>query len=364
MTRSEVERARARLEQIIEEVCGRCELNCCLQGTMVGSDDARRIAKAARLSAVFRQRLVDGLHRRGAELRRDLEGLERTAKLIETRFAQERPAEVEQLRIALNRWREYCDFIQGEFEPSLEHLQRCLVFSGVRATALRAMRHFPGGEQVLPMLAGTDTSFRAGKRGVKADRCLFHVDGCLVPTAKPHKCADFYCASQPGLVNVVVERLSFEEFTLAHFVPRTRSELLCDLEIELTLGAASFEPKAILGGDEPLAERMADLLRAAFGTVRVERIEGGHLDAAVDLPDIRKPRPGEAVVVQCASLDANGLYELAVEVVRARGESMRPLFIVVAQELVLPSGLEHLLWESRAISQPLSALNLVCIVDE
>ena len=365
LTRDEIGRATAKLQSIIDEVCGSCELNCCLQGTMVGSDDARRAAKAARLSPEVRERLVEGLRKRGAELRRDLEGLRRTAQLLEMRFGAEKPTEVGALLSALEKWREFCDFLEHDFRPEPEDLMRCLVFSGVRATALRAMRAFPGGERVLPTLAGAGTSFQAGRRGVKADRCLFHVDGCLIPTAKPHKCADFYCVSDPGLVHEVVDRMTFDEFTLAHVTPSTRERFLEDLQTELALGREFFEPKVIMGGDGDLPEAAADLLREALGKVRTEWIEGGHLDVAVDLPDVKKAPddPAEAgLVVHCGSIDAIGIYELAVDLVRARGAALRPALMVFADELSRQSGLEHPLWTRREMSQPLSSLNLVAIV--
>jgi hypothetical protein len=362
LTRAEIEAATAKLQSIIDEVCGRCELNCCFQGTMVGSDDARRIAKAAKLSAAFRERLVEGLRQRGAQLRKDLEGLERTAALIETSFGAQKRAEVDALKAGLEKWREFCEFLERDFEPEPEQLMHCLVFSGVRATVLRAMRAFPGGERVLPALAGSGTSFRTGRRGIKADRCLFHVNGCIVPTAKPHKCADFYCASDPGLIHDVVDRMTFDEFTLAHILPRTRERFLEDLEIEFALGRAFFEPKVIVGGDGDLAETCADLMREAFGEVHLEWIEGGHLDVAVDLPDVKRPLEEEGLVVHCGSIDAIGIYEMAVDLVRARGASLKPALMVFADELSRESGVEHPLWSSRAMAQPLSAVNLVAIV--
>jgi len=135
VTRSEVEAAAAKLRRLIDGVCGQCEMNCCLQGTMVGSDDARRIAKAARLSPAFREQLVGGLRRRGAELRKDLEGLRKTARLLEMRFGSEKPAEVGALLTALTKWEEFCDFLERDFRPEPADLLRCLTFSGVRATA-------------------------------------------------------------------------------------------------------------------------------------------------------------------------------------------------------------------------------------
>ena len=363
LTRQDIEQATGRLQRVIDEVCGACKLNCCLQGTMVGSDDARRVAKAARLSPAFRERLIEGLRQRGAQLRRDLEGLERTARLAEARFGAEKPAEVGRLRSVLKQWREFCDFLEQEFTPEPQSLLRCLVFSGIRATALRAMRAFPGGESVVPALAGAGTSFQSGRRGIKADRCLFHVEGCIIPTAKPHKCADFYCAGDPGLINEIVDRLSFDEFTLAHFVPYGREPLLKDLELELEMGRAFFEPKVIVGGHRALAEAVAERMGAAFREVRMQWIEGGHLDPAVDLPDLKRPMEDDALVIHCGSMDALGVYELGVELVRARGNSLKPAFVVVADELRRDSGVEHPLWTNRTIAQPLSALNLLAVVE-
>jgi len=362
LTAEEIEGATARLQSIIDSVCSQCELNCCLQGTMVGSDDARRIAKAARLSPAFGRRLVEGLQARGAQLRKDLDGLARTTKLLEMRFGNEKPAEIAALLSALAKWRDFCDFLETQFQPEPADLTRCLMFSAIRATALRAMRAFPGGERVLPALAGPGASFQSGRRGVKADRCLFHVDGCLIPTAKPHKCADFYCASDPGLSHEVVDSMAFDEFTLAHFVPLSQQRFLGDLGIEMALGRDFFEPKVVIGGDGDLAETAADVLRDGFARVRTEWIEGGHLDTAVDLPDVKRGPDDEALVLHCGSIDANGIYELAVDLVRARGASLRPALMVFADELSRESGIEHPLWTSRAMAQPLSALNLLAIV--
>jgi hypothetical protein len=67
------------------------------------------------------------------------------------------------------------------------------------------------------------------------------------------------------------------------------------------------------------------------------------------------------VVVHCGSIDAIGIYELAVDLVRARGASVRPALLVFADELSRQSGLQHPLWETRAMAQPLSALQLIAI---
>ena len=361
MTRAEIEAAAGKLRRIIDEVCGQCEMNCCLQGTMVGSDDARRIAKAARLSPAFREQLIAGLRERSAQLRRDLQGIEKTARLLEMRFRSEKPAEIDALLKALDKWREFCDFLDHDFRPEPADLLRCLTFSGVRATALRAMRAFPGGERVLPTLAGPETSFRSGRRGIKADRCLFHMNGCIVPQVKPHKCADFYCASDPGLIHEVIDSMAFDEFTLAHFAPTERARFLEELAEEVALGREFLEPKVVVGGDGDLPQRAADVLRELFGTVRCKWIEGGHLDIGVDLPNLRQPTDGEVVVVHCGSIDAIGIYELAVDLVRARGASVRPALLVFADELSRQSGLQHPLWETRAMAQPLSALQLIAI---
>jgi hypothetical protein len=358
LTRHEIERARRTLGGIIDEVCGVCELNCCHQGTMVGSQDARRIAKSARLSPEFRDRLLAGLVERARELRRDLEGLERVTRLLRARFADQQPAEVARLDDTLAEWRRFCDFLEHDCHAEPAELQHCLIFSAIRAKALRALRAFPGGEGVVPTLAGSGTSFRAGRRGVKADRCLFHHGGCLVPTAKPHKCADFYCGSDPGLIHEVVDRMVFDDFTLAHFDPRTRSGVLDDLATELSLGPEYFEPKVIIGGDDRLAGDIGDRLARVFPGVESRAVGGGHFDATLDLPDWSQRGPDEALVLACRSIDAVGIYEMAVSLVRARGRSVRPAVVVLAEELRRCAGAVHELWRIRAMSQPISALNL------
>ena len=331
---------------------------------MVGSDDARRIAKAARLSPSFRAELLEGLRQRAQELRRDLGGLEQTTRLLRARFEGERAEDLERLDRSLSAWRAFCEFLDVEFEPEPEHLMRCLLFSGIRATALRAMEAFPGGANVLPSLAGAGASFQAGRRGIKADRCLFHVGACIVPTAKPHKCADFFCGSDPGLINDVVDRLGFDEFTLAHFTPRAPGDVLPLLEAELAMGAEFFESKVIAGGDGDLSDQVAARLRDEFSPVREVTLEGSHLDTEVDVPRFTSGQAGEALVLHCGSVDALGVYELAVALVRARGESLRPAVVVLADEWRACAGAEHPLWRERAMSQPLSALELIAIVED
>jgi hypothetical protein len=362
LTREDIRSVRKTLDGIVGEVCGACQLNCCLQGTMVGSDDARRIAKAACLSPAFRARLIEGLAQRGAELRRDLEGLERTARLLRTRFGVEQAGALARLEEALNDWHRFCEFLERDFRAEPADLKRCLLFSGLRATTLRALRAFPGGESVLPALAGPTTSFKAGRRGVQADRCLFHLGGCLVTGAKPHKCADFYCGSDPGLVHEVVDRMTFDDFVLAHVEPRTRTEVVQDLATELALGSEYVEPKIIVGADEQLPSEIAGLLAGVFPRVSIRPVGGRHFDATLDLPDWGDLAPNEALVLSGQSVDAVGVYEMAVLLVRARARPARPMVILAAEELRRCAGVVHDLWRTRAMSQPISALNLWGIV--
>lgn len=363
LTREEIQSVRQALDGIVSEVCRACELNCCLQGTMVGSDDARRIAKAARLSPAFREWLIAGLVERGRELQRDLAGLERTAKLLRDRFGAEQPSALAKLDAALDDWGRFCDFLEHDFRAEPDDLQRCLLFSALRATALRAMRAFPGGEKVLPALAGAGTSFKAGRRGLRPDRCLFHLGGCLVPSAKPHKCADFYCGSDPGLIHEVVDRMAFDDFVLAHVEPRTRVEVIQDVATELALGPEYVEPKVIIGGDHQLAHEIAGMLGGVFPRAAVRLVGGGHFDATLDLPDWGRLAPDEALVLSCRSVDAVGIYEMAVLLVRARSRSLRPAVVLVAQELWRRAGVVHDLWRTRAMSQPVSALNLWGLIE-
>jgi len=364
LTRQEIEAADSKLQTIIDEVCGACEMNCCLQGTMVGSDDARRIAKAARLSSEFRAHLVEGLRKRGAELRRDLQGFENAARLLRARFGDEKRDALARLQVALGQWSEFCDFLERDFAGEPAQVRQCLLFSGLRATALRLLRGFPGGERVLPTLAGRDTSFEVGRRGIKADRCLFHVGGCLVPTAKPHKCADFYCHSDPGLIHEVVDRMAFDEFVLGHIVPYRRDQFVSDLKVELSMGTEFFEPKVILGADDELTQEVTAQLERAFARVTAKSLGGGHFDATVDLPNLSRHPEQEGLVLRCGSVDALGVYELAVMLVRARGSSVRPAAALSVAEFRRASGMVHPLWRERAMSQPLSAVNLIALVEE
>jgi len=272
--------------------------------------------------------------------------------------------DLERLEAALEDWRGFCEFLETEFEPQPAHLLRCLLFSGIRATALRRMEAFPGGANVLPSLAGADTSFHFGRRGIRPDRCLFHVNGCIVYEAKPHKCADFYCASDPGLIHEVVDGMSFDEFALAHLVPLTSSELMERLRTECEMGREFFECKVVIGADAGTVETVLGVLAEALGDVEERALSGGHLDVAVDVPELTSARAARPLVIRCGSVDALGVYELAVALVRARGESVRPGVVVLADEWGARAGAEHPLWRERAMAQPLSALELLTVADE
>ena len=362
--RAEIDAAKGRLDRIVSDVCGACELNCCLEGTMAGTDDMHRIAKACRRSPEFKSRVISELRARALELRRDLEGMETTSRLLKARFAQDRAEDLGRLDDSLARWRAFCDFLDNDFEASSNDLVHCLMFSAIRAMALRAMTAFPGGANVLPALAGPCTSFQVGRRGVKPDRCIFHRETCMVAEAKPHKCADFYCSTEPGLIDRVTDQMTIDEFVLAHFESQTRPEILRLLDIELSMGPEHVASKVIVGGGGDFADGVAAQLRSAFAGVTEKCIEGGHLDVQVDIPPPTSDSCARPLVVHCATADAVGVYELSVMLVRARGETLHPVVVVVADEWRPCAGTEHPLWRERAISQPLSALALIAIVEE
>ena len=182
--------------------------------------------------------------------------------------------------------------------------------------------------------------------------------------AKPHKCADFYCHSDPGLIHEVVDRMDFDEFVLAHIVPYRRADFVSDLKVELSMGAEFFEPKVILGADDELTQEVTAQLEGAFARVTAKSLGGGHFDATVDLPNLTRHPEREGLVLRCGSVDALGVYELAVMLVRARGSSVRPAAALSVAEFRRASGMVHPLWRDRAMSQPLSAVNLIALVEE
>jgi hypothetical protein len=84
----------------------------------------------------------------------------------------------------------------------------------------------------------------------------------------------------------------------------------------------------------------------------------------VDLPDVGRQTSDEATVLHCGSTDALGIYELAVILVRARSASRHPAVALSADEFRRQAGAVHTLWRDRAMSQPLSAINLVGLLGD
>jgi len=368
---SATEAARSLLGGIIAEVCGACEANCCHQGTMVGSHDIPRVVKAALLRPAFAEQVRAGLKQRAVRLRADLAALERVARLLNARYADNAAGALaashplDRLAQVLQDWEGFIRFIEEEFQPDAAGLTRCLQFSAIRFTTLRILRELPQAEDALLTIAGPETSFRRGRRGARPDVCLFLVGECLLGGAKPSKCADFYCRDNPGLVRAVTERMTLDQFTLAHVQQTSGEGALRALEHELALGARYHQPKVIFGASPELR---AELLRLALASAPAE--QRAALREPAPLPQffasageverqLVQTASGRIVVHDCVAVDPAGIYELCVGVGRARAKNPElPPTLIFADVLRVPALAPHPLWADRAMAQPLSAVDL------
>ena len=353
----------ARFESIIDRVCGACGNSCCHQGTMMGSQDLLRLHKGILLEEGREQIVREGLRARSAELRVDLAALEQVASQLADTLAGGQRAKLDKLADQLAAWREFCDFLDSDFEITGQDLRYLLRFSAIRANALRALRAAPGGTRTLAATAGpAGASFRLTGRRVAAPRCLFHAGGCIAGRWKPAKCASFFCTSEPNVLREISKGMSFEEFVLANFSAATDAQVLRAMEVELELGREYVAPKVIVGGSDKLINEAQAVLETDFKVVEAKREDSAFMLSSREAHILLDNLPDSMAYMRISrGVDGGALYELAVALDRLRIEGKALPFYLFAEQLNPPTVLTHPLWADGVMSQPLGALELYAV---
>ncbi len=370
-----VREAAARLEAVIRRVCGACGNACCHQGTMMGSADAQRLYKGLLLEPGLAARVEEGLAARAGELGAELAIVAQVALILRGSSEPERRTKLEALQEALEEWRDFCELLERPGPLTQERLQQVLRFPAIRANTLRSLREFPGAVEALAAQEARDGTtsptgpgalrpfFRENGRRMSAPRCLFHApDGCLAGAWKPAKCANFFCAGDPNVLEAVAQEMDFEDFVRANFAVLSPDQVLRYVETELRLGRQYVEPKIILEPNTALREALPALLRSGFVAVE-SRVEESSFMWSTEEAHRRLGAlpPSVAYLVETDQVDGGALYELAVALDRLRIEGTPPAFYLLAQRLSEHSFLPHPMWADRMMSQPLGFLDLIAV---
>jgi hypothetical protein len=361
--RDRVVAANTRLASVVEAVCGECQQSCCHQGTMMGLQGLRRLARGVALDPGLGRRLRDGFRERSVEVRYDLQVAEKVASLLQATTlnsdARHALPELERKVADLGRFAEY---LESEFPLDVAGLTPLLHYSAVRHNLLRCLRQFPGAEAALSTLSRGQGSFAFRGRKLAPPRCIFHQGRCLAEQWKPIKCASFFCTNEPNLLARCRDAMDFDEFVLAS-IRVVEGDFVRDLlTLEGHLGQEFWEPKVIICPAADAGSRLDELVVILQGTrpdLQVVRQPGRFMKATNEiLAEVQALAPGQALVHVCQSVDGAALYELAVAMDRARGQDWHGGFVLLAEQLSVRSFLAHPLWEDQMISQPLGGLEV------
>ncbi len=358
-----VKTARETLEAIIDRVCGACGNKCCHQGTMMGSHDLRRLQKGLLIEEGREQILRDGLRRRSAEVRRDLQAIESVVQWLQQTLPADREPELHLLQERLEQWQNFCDFLDSDFEITSENLRYLICFSAIRHNALRLLREFPDAQSKLIAVAQQQgASFRGTGRRIAAPRCLFDMNGCLAGPWKPAKCANFFCAGEPNVLREIAREMSFDEFVLGNFQVATEQELFTAIALEPQLGPDYVAPKIAVGSSDNLIKRVTELLDSAYELVEVKREKSGFMLSTAEAHTLLQALPDNmAYVIVAESIGSGALYELGVALDRLRAVGTALPFYLFAAEFSQPAALSHPLWADEVMSQPLGAIDLYVV---
>ncbi len=333
---------------------------------MMGSHDALRLVKGMLVEDGRLEIVREGLNERAGELRADLETLKTVRDLI-VQAGTGDEAQVGELDSILSQWEEFCDFIEGPWEPTLDSLREMLKFAAIRALALRDMAVFPGGHAALANFARVGSSFRFRGRRMAPPRCLFHskAHGCLAGRWKPAKCANFFCTEEPNVLRSLREELSFDEFVLGNAEVVTPSQAVGIVRRELELGFEFVEPKIFIGLADDHSRQIGALLETTYGSLFQPAVHRGRFMQSVaewehTLENVDEQRP---CLVDCDSVDGSALYELAIALDMRRAEGQAVPFVLVATDLADSGPFPHPLWSDQQISQPLGILDLYVVDD-
>lgn len=362
-TKQRILAARDRLAAVVREICGACQDSCCHQGTMMGMQGLRRLARGIILEPGLSTRLRDGLAARTLELRHDLRVAEKVLDLLRVSSLEEEAREaLPELQRRVDDLRRFVEYMESEFPLDVQGMTPLLHYSAVRHNLLRSLRRFTGAEAALSTLSRGQGSFAFRGRKMAPPRCIFHQDRCLAENWKPIKCASFFCTNEPNLLAHCRQTMSFDEFVLAAVRVVTTDFVRKLLALDTRLGPEYWEPKVIIGpeaGGPQFHEDLVALLTATRPPVKTKREEGRFMRATNEvLAEIRRLRANETLVYVCQSVDGAALYELAVAMDRARGQDWHGGLVLLAQQLAEHSFLAHPFWEDQMISQPLGGLEI------
>lgn len=358
-----VEEARRRRQAVIEVVCGACENKCCKQMTMMGTQDLRRLIKVMRLKPDFEASVRDGLRRVAGNLEADLEVLRQVTELLSASRAEDQADDLGELRGNVEGWADFVGWLRSDFSLDFDEMRRLLHFSAIRSNTLNTLARFPGGLGALVNMSGDAASFEFSGQRIAPPACLFYLEdtGCICAEAKPAKCANFFCAGVPNLLEELRKTLSFDDFVLANFAIEDMSYIVDMMRLERELGEQYIDPKIVLGASDRQIDRLADTMRDSGEEVRLRRIERPGLRSAAEVQQQLGQIPsGVGLIEVYPGIDGNTLYELALALDRIRLRDEHPSFALAAREL-LSTPAAHPLWDDRMMAQPLGALDLFVV---
>lgn len=361
-----VRKARDLRDAVIQEVCGACENKCCLQMTMMGGQDLRRLIREMRIDEQFEQQVRSGLRKVADRLENDLRVVQEVAQLIAAASPNDRADDIAELSRAVKDWAEFVEWLCSDFPIEQSEMRRLLMFSAIRSNTLNALSRFPGGLGALVNLSGDRASFQFRGRRIAPPPCLFYLEeiGCICDRAKPAKCANFFCAGVPNLLEELRSALGFDDFVLANVTPATIERVLATIELERDLGPEFIEPKIVLGASEEEIDRIAGRMQRSGETIRIKRIERPGLRSASEVEQELSTIPdGTGLVEAFPAINGNTLYELALGLDRIRLRDEHPSYVLAATEL-LTTPAAHPLWDDRMMAQPLGVLDLFVLEEE
>lgn len=360
---TQVRDARKRRDEIISRVCGACENKCCQQMTMMGTQDLRRLIREMRLDEEFNGRVREGLREVADRLEVDLRVIREVADLLRASAGTDRRDDLMHLQRSIDEWADFVRWLRSDFPITQEEMRRLVFFSAIRSNTINALAGFPGGLGALVNLSGNEASFEFRGRRIAPPPCLFYLDatGCICDRAKPAKCANFFCAGVPNLLEELRKSLGFDDFVLANMTPVPGEHIMRMIELERELGPEYIEPKIILGASEDDIDRIAGLMGRASENVRIKRVERPGLRSASEVEQQLKAIPeGTGLIEVFPAIDGNTLYELALALDRIRLRDEHPSFVLAATDLMRTPA-AHPLWDDRMMAQPLGVLDLLVI---
>ncbi len=349
-----IRQARAKLDEIVQRVCGSCERNCCHQGTMMGSQDLRRLVRGLRLDPDLAPRLREGLRERAEEIQADVDAARRVLELTRSAGLAQ-PADLAAAEKAVARLAELAEMMRSDFPLDYENLSRLLLHTAMRHNVIRAFRALPGGEAALTRFATNKSSFHYRGRRLAPPRCIFHslTLGCLAGRWKPAKCANFFCPADPGILDAVREEMDFDTFVLANMEVVTPTRLEEVLAAMIDLGPEYYEPLVVLGIRPDGAAALAAKITALGPRAAVEE-HSGPPPAAADVELWGENVAADAAVVHVLPrLAPRDLYDIAIGFDHLRLNDMNRLMVLAAGEFTVPSAEPHPLWSSRMMAQPI-----------